>query len=793
MKKLLLSILSIVLIQNLLAQTLSGVVYDDAKIPVRGAVVSLEATPFNTLTTADGGFSLVNIPAGSYTLIVQSIGLAVFKQAIRIPQDRPLQIALQPIAIEEVVIIGETERQVRLQSIEQGRIFEAKKNELIILKDIHANFAVNNARQIFAKVSGLNVWENDNGGIQLAIGARGLNPNRAAEFNIRQNNYDIAADPLGYPDAYYTPPADALDRIEVVRGAASLQYGTQFGGLVNFVMHKPTSEAPFLFNTRTSVGSFGLFNTFNSIEGSVKRFSYTAFYQKKLTNGWRPNTNLTADNAYLQLSYQLHPKWSVQLEYTLADYLIKQPGGLTDADFKTNPQQSLRERNWFAVHWHIPALSLQYQATEQWFVNVSTFGLIGSRDAIGYLRFANRTDDGLERDLLKDTYRNFGAENRNLFRYRFLQDTSALAFGFRYFKGSTNKRQGLGDASREADFDFVNPENLTSDYDFPNENMAFFAENVLRISPKLTITPGFRIEHIRTQAQGYFSNSVSGQKENKNTVRTRFFPLFGIGVSYKPQDWVEIYGNFSQNYRAINFTDLRIINPNVRIDENIQDEKGFNADLGVRGRKSNLFNYDANVFLLAYRDRIGNVQQRDENFNIFRYRTNLADSRSIGVELQAEADFWQIFEVSNRFYLPVFVNILVADARYVNTPDKAVQNKKVEYAPTLIFRSGISGRYRGFSFAYQFSYTSEQFADATNAVSSPTAIVGLIPAYWVMDLSMTYRFKTLKISTGINNLTDRRYFTRRAESYPGPGIVPAEARSIYLTLDWRIGVKPSKE
>ena len=73
---------------------------------------------------------------------------------------------------------------------------------------------------------------------QLGIGGRGLSPNRNSNFNTRQNGYDISADALGYPESYYTPPAESIERIEVVRGAASLQFGTQFGGMLNFRFKK---------------------------------------------------------------------------------------------------------------------------------------------------------------------------------------------------------------------------------------------------------------------------------------------------------------------------------------------------------------------------------------------------------------------------------------------------------------------------------------------------------------------------------------------------------------------------
>ena len=64
--------------------------------------------------------------------------------------------------------------------------------------------------------------------------------------------------------------------------------------------------------------------------------------------------------------------------------------------------------------------------------------------------------------------------------------------------------------------------------------------------------------------------------------------------------------------------------------------------------------------------------------------------------------------------------------------------------------------------------------------------IGEIPAYHIMDFSLTYLYKQRTIESGINNLTNRNYFTRRATGYPGPGIIPSDQRSFYLTLGIRL-------
>ena len=133
----------------------------------------------------------------------------------------------------------------RLNAVEGTSIFEGKKNEVILVDQSMANLASNNSRQIFSQIAGLNIYQNDDAGLQLNIRGRGLDPNRTSNFNTRQNGYDISADVLGYPESYYTPPAEAIKNIQIVRGAASLQYGTQFGGLVNFVIKEPKKSLNF--------------------------------------------------------------------------------------------------------------------------------------------------------------------------------------------------------------------------------------------------------------------------------------------------------------------------------------------------------------------------------------------------------------------------------------------------------------------------------------------------------------------------------------------------------------------
>ncbi|MCB0802497.1 MAG: TonB-dependent receptor [Flavobacteriales bacterium] len=752
----------------------------------------------------EGNFSFDDLKAGDYTLTIYALGYTTKTIQVNLNAEfQALSIHLNLITtnIKEVQIVEKKQNEYgigRLKPVEGTAIYAGKKSEVVTIDDMAVNQATNNSRQIYAKVAGLNIWENDGAGIQLGIGGRGLSPNRVSNFNTRQNGYDISADALGYPESYYSPSAEAIERIEIVRGAASLQYGTQFGGFINFKLKEgPADTIPLEVVTRQTKGSFGFFNSFNSVGGNKGKFKYYAFYQYKTGDGWRPNSQFDVHSAHANLQYKLNDKVKIGVEYTYMHYIAQQPGGLTDRMFEQNPQQSIRDRNWFQVNWNLAALNIDYKISTKTDYNFRAFGLMAGRDAVGNLGQITRFDDPeSSRDLLKDDYANFGFENRLLTRYSFLKNTSIFLIGMRYYNGSTDRKQGDGTAAKNADFSLINEnEPRDSKYHFPSQNLAFFTENVFYLSPTITVTPGLRFEYISTKSDGYYFNRstnlagqvISEQKIQDNRANNRSFILGGIGFSYKPNEFFEAYSNVSQNYRSINFNDMRIVNSNYQVDTNLNDESGYSFDIGIRGNKNKWFNYDISFFMLSYQNRIGEVRITDPVlYRPIRFRTNVSDSRSYGLESFFEINLTSLLGAKNsKHQVAAFSNFSLMDARYINSKETAFENKKVELVPHIIFKGGISYRYKQFQLCYQYSYTAEHYTDATNATFTSNAVNGIIPAYAVMDLSAKYNYKHWIFETGINNLSNETYFTRRASGYPGPGIIPSDPRSYYLMVGLR--------
>ncbi|MEM8847257.1 MAG: TonB-dependent receptor [Bacteroidota bacterium] len=792
--------------------TISGIVTDTQGDPILGAEVYVRQTQTLSITEEDGRFIMDIIEPGIYDIVVFAYGFRVLEETSELSESKELQFQLEALAVQqlsEVVLTQEREKVFALQklkTVEGTAIYAGKKSEVVLVGNIPGNLAANNPRQIYNQVVGLNIYDNGDAGLQLNIGGRGLDPNRTANFNVRQNGYDISADALGYPESYYTPPAEALDQIQVVRGAASLQYGPQFGGLINFKFKKPNPNKKIEWVSRQTLGSFDLFTSFNSLSGTVGDFSYYTYFNYKEGNGFRPNSNFNSRNYFGHFAYQISNKTKISFEATLLNYLAQQAGGLTDTQFLENPEFSNRTRNWFNVDWELFTLRLEHQFSTKTDFSFYISSLNAERNAVGFRINRVFQDDVLTepRELLVDNFNNISAEARLLTRYKIKNTSSIFLLGSKYYQSFGDQRQGPGTSASNADFSFAAdefPDFLRqAQFEFPNLNLAFFGENIFNLSDKFSVTPGFRLEYIKTESEGFFTRIVQDLAGNTllnedipdNRTFERSFILLGLGLSYKPIKALEVYANISENYRPVTFNDIRIVNPSLVVDPDIIDEEGYTVDFGLRGRWKEKIRYDVSIFGLAYNNRIGEAQFTDTDGSVKISRGNIGDAFIFGLETFADLNIKDFFALNNeKLKLNYFVNLALTDSEYLTSEIAGVEGKKVEFIPDLNLKTGISFGYDNFLASLQYTYISEQFTDATNASplfsNAPGAgVIGTIPSYDIMDISLSYTYKKFRLEAGINNVLDNSYFTRRATGYPGPGIIPAEPRTFYTTLQVKL-------
>ena len=758
---------------------------------------------FLTTTNKEGFYEFIT-EKNKMNIIFLLVGSQYIEREIEISAETELNINFQKQSkiLSEIIIKGQKIKEFqlkRLKDVEGTAIYAGKKSEVILVDQSMANLASNNARQIYNQISGLNIYQNDDAGIQLHIGGRGLDPNRTSNFNTRQNEYDISADVLGYPESYYTPPSEAIKEIQIVRGAASLQYGTQFGGLINFIMKEPSNKKIELI-TRNTVGSNKLYTNFTSLSGKAKKLSYYSYYNYKIGEGFRENSDYISNNFYIHLGYDISKKTILTGEVSYLKYLAHQAGGLSDNMFRINPLQSNRSRNWFGLDWLLFNLKIKHKVNDKSNLSLSFFGLDAERNSIGFrTNRVDQIDPYTERDLIKGNFNNHGIEIKLLNNYNFLNKKNVFVIGGRYYRSKSTSKQGPGSDLEDADFNFYLNKfpNYTnqSDYVYPNKNFAFFGENIIYISEKFSLTPGVRYENILTKSIGSFKqinldaagNVIYNNTNYENKESKRSFILLGLGLSLKTLKSLEIYSNISQNYRSVTFADISIVNPAFAINPEISDERGFTLDLGLRGDIKDLISLDFTLFNLLYKDRIGFNQKEFKDGSVKSERGNIGDAIIYGLESNIDFDLNNLLIKNDNMSLNYFINTALIDSEYTRSDENGVVGKKVEFVPNINLKTGIKYGFENFIFNVQYSYISNQYTDSSNAEEGNiSGIIGEIPAYSLFDFSFSYLYKNLRVETGVNNMANTLYFTRRATGYPGPGIIPSPPRNTYLTLQIKI-------
>jgi len=680
----------------------------------------------------------------------------------------------------------------RMADIQSNVIYAGKKSEVIRLDNANMDLSSNNARQVFGKVPGLSIWENDGSGIQIGVATRGLSPNRSWEFSVRQNGYDISSDVFGYPESYFSPPMEALDRIEIIRGAASLQFGPQFGGLLNYQIKKGDPNKPFTFEAQQTLGSYGLCNSYFAIGGTIKRFSYYGYIHYREAEGWRDNSKYKIATGYLSLSYLISKKIKLSAEYTKMDYRSQQAGGLTDLQFQNNPQTSSRSRNWFGTPWNVASLTIDYSISNTLSLTVKSFLTMAERNSVGFVKpittldsINNLNNQYAARQVDRDAYNNFGAEARLSWKYKIKGSENVIAGGIRAYNGQTKRNQlGTGTTGNNFDLNLSSGDFLRS-LNFDIKNYALFAENIFAINSKFKLIPGVRMEYIQNSIDGYINTLQNSVYPDQ---RTRKILLYGIGSEYQLTSKTQFYANYSRAFRPVTFSEITPSATTEIIDPSLDDATGFNFDFGYRGVVKNFLNFDIGVFYLAYNNRIGSIT-KDGNL----FRTNIGNSDNMGIESYIEFDPTKLLNTNPKYgSISFFASNSFISAIYskwnnpalVGDPAKSIEGKRVENAPQQIHRYGMTYAIQNFAASFNYSLVGSVYTDASNTeLPNANSTVGKLPGYQVLDISLNYHFlEFYNLKIGANNLLDKKYATRRSGGYPGPGVLPGNGRTFFFTF-----------
>ena len=247
-------------------------------------------------------------------------------------------------ALERILIIGSA---MRFDAI-PGSAHSIDREQL-------DRYSHGDIHRILQTIPGVNIHEEEGFGLFPNIGLRGTRLERNSRITVMEDGVLIAPAPYAAPAAYYFPQTGRMDRVEVRKGTAAIQYGPYTtGGAINLlstpIPEEFSGKADLLggrFGGRRAHANIGgqqgqwgwLVEGYHSASDGFKRLDTST--DSSLPNRASPSTGFEADNVLAKL------RWSgngggvyqeIELKLALDDKVADETYlGLTLDDFHADP------------------------------------------------------------------------------------------------------------------------------------------------------------------------------------------------------------------------------------------------------------------------------------------------------------------------------------------------------------------------------------------------------------------------------------------------------------------------
>jgi Fe(3+) dicitrate transport protein len=424
--------------------------------------------------------------------------------------------------------------------VEGTRINVGKKTSFVKPQEF-PTFAGNDYREVMATTPGIIVSEEPQSPI-INFGYRGLNSQRSEFMQVLKDGVSIKNEQFGFPETHYTPILDAVDRIELIRAGAALQFGPQPGGALNFVMKMPRQDAPFHFTMRNVFGSYEYYRNYSEMDGTIGPFGYFFYYDHRQQEGIREaNSDYDLNGGSPRFVLDATRDSRFILTGDFYDEEHGEPGGFRRRE-AVNPPNSVfvehdptlttRFFDRFRLERYYGTLEYQKFFSERTELDIKAFGGYLSRWSKrqrggGFGTLPSGPDANTNSIQLREDYTE-GLDARMRHDYNLLNDISTIAGGIYFYHALQDRRDERGQTP-DAESGMLRNLNTGETWDG-----AIFAENRFHFG-RLSIVPGMRLEFLNQSVDEEF-NFAKSHAEPPEPMASHsdfnFVPLFGLGLGY---------------------------------------------------------------------------------------------------------------------------------------------------------------------------------------------------------------------------------------------------------------------
>ena len=693
--------------------------------PLAGAVVSIPDLKISVNTNEQGYFNYAKVPLkGRFVLEVRFVGYKTFTQVVDLSSTTNLNIALTPSVIEvhEVVVTGTVSgadnrtNSTAVSSLNKAEMLSRPSNNIV---------------DVIAKIPGVS---------QVTTGAaiskpviRGLSYNRVITLSdgVKQEGQQWG-DEHGIEIDQYN-----ADRVEVLRGAASLIYGSDaLGGVINILDPLPPAEGKIKGEVLSSYATNnGLTGTSAMLQGNNNGFVWRGRGTYKSAYAYETPDGRAGNSAFNETNYSgligINKSWGyTHLNFSSFNTKIGIPGNFDDD--AENP-----DTNPFLRGTTSRKMQLPFQDINHYKIALNNQVVFNK----GRLRSTIAFQDNQRREL-EESF-----TDPSLFF-----DLKTYSYDFKYYFQNNAKWEPVIGVSGS----FQNSKNKAEQIlipDYKSDEAGIFGY-IKRNWTNTSVNAGLRFDHKNFRGL----EMVRDDEVTFASFKNQFSNLSGaVGLTHNLSENLTIKTNVGSAFRSPNIAELSangVHEGTFRYEignTNLNPERSFYADAALEYHNNTIdghFNiYNNYISNYIYYRQVNNetIEAEGQTLPLFRYVQDNANLYGLEAGLTLHPVSWFHFE--NSFAYTRGINQKTnTSLPYMPAP---VLRNELRFEPSLkssvlknvYFSAGLDNFFR------------QNKIDA--AFETPTAGYTLLNASIGTSVKMNHQ--TLRLTISGNNLLDKEY------------------------------------
>lgn len=640
------------------------------------------------------------------------------------------------------------------------------------------------ANEVFRKMAGLHVVDEEGAGMRVNIGVRGLDPDRSRGVLVLEDGIPVSLNPYGEPEMYYSPVIDRMIGVEVLKGSGQIVYGPQtIGGVINYLTANPTSRPT--YKVKIGSGSGGLASVLLSYSNTFKnagivttllhkradKLGYASFgitdFTTKFTMKTGVKSNLMiklgvyneiSNSTYIGLTQTMYDQGGQDFELMAPDDILSVRRYSLSAHHSLDISKRLK----------LTTTAYGYTVTRNWrrqdFSSSKT-----TSNKTGVIWGDTSVPNGAVYMRNQNAHRNrqfevAALESKLTYQYNLFKMKSELNTGIRYLYERAYEQRLNGKKADAASGDMVEDEIRTGNA------ISAYANNSLNISKRLLLTAGLRVENYAYERNilrnSFTINSVTKVIDTNLMATNHIFSVIpGLGLNFQMNEDMTVFSGVHKGYAPPRIKDAISNSGEVY---QLEAEQSTNFELGVRGKIRKVLHYEVTAFHMDFTNQIIPVSESSGGTGAG--LVNGGATIHQGIESALKLDLSQLFHSKTKYVLQgamTFVNAEFKGDRFVKSGTETinVDGKATPYAPKYFHNASFNVELPfGLGFLFNANFVGQQYTDALNTVTpSPDGRNGLISAYQVFDLNVYAKIPKygMYVNFGIKNLTDERYITSK--------------------------------